>query len=357
MKKTLLFIPINFLLISLISFQIFGQEAKYEKSLHNAFTSNPGTVLDIKNIYGNLTFKNWEKNEISVDITISVWTKSEDKAQMYMDAFDVKVINDSNGLSFISIIDDSKLDKSFKNGKSKYNIDYVINHPVYLKMNIQNKYGNVALEETTGKLNINMKYGVLTANNLSFDDTKPVSSINIDYGKATIEKVSWCEFNLNYSTLDIKKSTASLVTSKYSNIYITDIFSLIAKSQYDVFKITKCNRMNIESKYSNLNSEKVINDLQLDLTYGSCNIKQVSSEFENINITGKYTDITVPIADGSCYQISAIVDYGSLKYSPKANIDRHISSIGTSINGFIGCSGNANAKVSVDCKYGDVRLF
>ncbi len=347
-----LFFGITFIL------QASGQDAKFEKSLHKDFVSNANTVLDVNNIFGNITCNNWEKNEISVDVIISVWAQTDEKARQYMDAFDVKVTNDSTGgISFTSVIDDNKLDKSFKHSKSKYQIDYVINHPVYLKMNINNKYGNINFNEVSGKTNIHLKYGVLTAKNLAFDDTSPVSIIDVDYGKAVIDKISWCEFHLNYSTLDIQKSTASLVTSKYSNVLITNIFSLIATSEYDVYKISSCNRMNINSKYSNINSDKIIYDLQLDLTYGNCNIKQISIEFENVQIVSKYTDVIAPIADGSCYQISANVDYGTLKYSPKANIDRHVSSIGTSINGFIGCKGNANAKVSVDSKYGDVKLF
>lgn len=358
MRKIIIFLLSTIVLGQLLlNTNTFAQDTKYEKSLHNSFNSDASTIFEINNIYGNIKANNWEKNEISVDIIITVWTRSEEKAQQYMNAFDVKILNDSNKISFSSIIDDEKLDKSFKSGKSKYNIDYVINHPVYLKMNINNKYGNITFNELYGKVNINLKYGILNASNLSFDDSQPASKINIDYGKARIDKISWCEFNLKYSTLEIEKSTASLINSKYSNVFITEIFSLIATSQYDVYKITNCSRMNLGSKYSNISSDKIVYDLQLNLNYGSCNIKQISNEFENVSINSNYTDVVASIADGSCYQISAIVDYGKLKYSPKANIDRHISAIGTSINGFIGCNGNAKSKVSVDSKYGDVKLF
>jgi len=315
------------------------------------------TLLEINNQYGNITLNNWEKNEISIDVVISVWTNSEEKAQEYMEAFDVKILNDSSKISLTSIIDNHKLDKSFQNGKSSYQINYIVNHPVYQKVNLNNKYGDIAINEISGKTNIKLDFGKLNVSNFAFDDTKPVSKIQVDYGKATIGKCTWGEFDLNYSTLDMQKSTAVIVNSKYSNVNIDETLVLISTSKYDNYKINQCNRMTISGNYTQVISDTINKELNMTLTYGSCNIKQIATGFENINITSKYTNITAPIADGSCYQINVNADYGSVKYSPKANVDEHVSTNGTNVNGFIGCKGNASAKVTVDSKYGDIKLY
>lgn len=334
-----------------------NNQAKFEKTLQHSFATDINTLLEINNKYGNITLNNWEKNEISVDISISVLTDSDEKAQEYMQAFDVKILNDSSKISITSIIDNNKLDRSFQKGKSNFQINYVINHPVYQKVILNNTYGDISIGEISGKTNIKLVHGKLKATNFAFDDTKPVSKIQVDYGKATIEKCSWGEFDLNYSTLEIQKSTAVIIKSKYSNVIIDEILVLIANVQYDNYKIKQCNRMTITGNYTHISSDIINNELSLNVTYGGCTIKQIAAGFENINITSKYTDITAPIADGSCYQINVNVDYGSLKYSPKANVDKHISAIGTSVTGFIGCKGNASAKVSVDSKYGDIKLY
>jgi hypothetical protein len=334
-----------------------NEQAKFEKSLHNSFSTNVNTLLEINNQYGNITLHNWEKNEISVDIVISVWTNTEEKAQEYLQALDVKIFSDSSKISFTSNIDNDKLDNSFQKGKSSFQINYIINHPVYQKVNLINKNGDISINELSGKTNIDLKHGKLNVTNLAFDDTKPVSKIQVDYGKATIGKCTWGEFDLNYSTLEINKSTAVIVKSKYSNVNIDEIMVLIANTKYDNYNIKQCNRMTISGDYTQINSDLISKELNLNVTYGSCTIKQIAADFENLDIKSKYTDVTAPIADGSCYQIDLTVDYGSAKVSPKANIDKHISSIGTTISGFIGCKGNTSVKVTVDSKYGDVKLY
>jgi hypothetical protein len=334
-----------------------NEQAKFEKSLHNSFSTNVNTMLEINNQYGNITFNNWEKNEVSVDIIISVWTNTEEKAQEYLQALDVKISNDSSKINFTSLIDNEKLDKSFQKGKSSFQINYIVNHPVYQKVNINNKYGDISINELCGKTNINLYHGKLNVTNFAFDDSKPVSKIQVDYGKATIGKCSWGDFELNYSTLEIKKSTAIIVKSKYSNVNIDEIMVLIANGKYDNYNIKQCNRMTMSGNYNQINSDLINKELSLDITYGSCTIKQVAADFENIDITSKYTNISAPIADGSCYQINVKAEYGSVKISPKANIDKHINSTGTSISGFIGCKGNASIKVNIDSKYGDIKLY
>ena len=359
MKTTLKAIFIFLLIVLNFSINSIAQDKqlKFEKTLNHSFPSNLNTLLEINNLYGNITLNNWEKNEISVNVIISVWTDSEEKAQEYIQAFDVKIINDTTKISFTSIIDNNKLDKSFKKGKSSYQINYVINHPVYLKVNLNNTYGDISINEISGKTNIKLIHGKFNATNLAFDDTKPVSKIQIEYGKATIGKCTWGEFVLNYSTIDMQKSTAVIVKSKYSNVNINEAYVLISTSQYDNYKILQCNRMTISSNYTQIESNLISKELILNLSYGGCDIKQIAADFDNVNITSKYTNITAPIADGSCYKINVNVDYGSIKFSPKANVDKHKSAIGTSVNGFIGCKGNASAKVSVDSKYGDIKLY
>lgn len=340
-----------------LSISAQNDQVKYEKTMHSSYPTEVNSLLEIHNQYGNITLENWNKNEVSIDITISIWTKDEEKAQEYLNAFDVNTTSDSLKISLSSIINQEILDKTFNKSKGKFQIDYVIHHPVYLKLNLDNVYGDISMQETTGKTYIYLSYGKLKATNFAFDDTKPLSKINIKYGKATIDKCSYCECDLSYSTLEIQKNTAVLINSNYSKVNINETYSLISTSLYDDYKIAQCNKLNITGSYSTISSDIIKNSLTLNINYGGCEIKQIDSDFSEINIESKYADINAPITDGSCYEINMKVNYGTAKCSPKANIDKHISSNSTNISGFIGCKGNASSKVIVNSTYGDIKLY
>ena len=326
--------------------------------MHNSYPTELNTIFEVHNQYGNLTLDNWNKNEVSIDITISIWTSNEEKAQEYLDAFDVKVTGDSSKISFSSVIDQDKLDKSlFNKFKGKFRIDYIVHHPVYLKLNLDNSYGDITMQETTGKSYIYLSYGKLKAANLAFDDTKPLSKINVNYGKATIDKCSYCECDLSYSTLEIQKNTALLLTSNYSKIRINETYSLVAKAMYDDYKITQCNKMNINGSYSTISSDTLKNELVLVLNYGNCNIKQISAGFSKVDADCKYADFTGHIEDGYCYQVDLIVFHGEIRCSPKANIDEHYGSSYASIEGYIGCKGNTSSKVTAKSTYCNFNIF
>ncbi|MBI5539206.1 MAG: hypothetical protein HY951_04055 [Bacteroidia bacterium] len=347
---------ITFITCLSIPMIVFSQQLKFEKKLQNSFNSNVNTVLHINNSYGNITFHNWEKKEISVDITITLFTENEAEAQKYIENADVVLMQDSDKIQYTTTIKYENLDKSFKKSKSKFQVDYVINHPVYLQINIENSYGNINIDEISGNSNINLNYGKFTAKNLAFYDAKPVSNININYSKAEIEKCTWSKIEADYSTLIIKKNTASEIKSAYSHVWINNSYGIYATSFYDDYKIKNCKKITLDANYTSTIIDTIEIDAKFNLNYGSFNIKRVSPEFESITINSNYTNVKTLIPDNACYTIDANLNYGKIDYSPKANVDKRMKNSQTSVTGAIGCS-QPQSKVSIKGNYCDISLY
>jgi len=339
-----------------ITFFSYSQQVKYEKKLHNDFGSTVNTILQINNHNGNIIFNNWEKKEISVDVIITLWTKYDDNAQKYLDAADVILQQDSEKIAYKTVINYENLDKFFKKLEGKFQIDYIIYHPVYLNVDLKNSYGNITFNELSGKANINLNYGHLTAVNLAFNDSKPVSKIKLNYAKAKIGKCTWSEWKIDYSTLSIKTNTASVIKSHYSHVLINNSYGIFAASMYDDYKINNCKKLTLDAKYSDINIDTLQTDANINLNYGDFGIQRVESDFKNIQIVSNYTDVKAIIPDDACYQLDATVSYCEIKYSPKSNVNRHVSNSETKINGTIGCK-QVRAKVYIESNYGDVKLF
>ena len=317
---------------------------------------NINTNLLINNSYGNITFNNWEKKEISIDVIITLYTDNEAESQKYLENADVILTQDSGNISYTTAIKYDNLDNSFKKSNSKFQVNYVINHPVYLKVNISNSYGDISFNEISGKSNINLNYGKLKAKNFAFDDSKPVSEVNLNYAKAEIEKCTWSKMNVEYSTLIINKNTAIELNSSYSHVWINNSYGIFAKSIYDDYKMKNCKKSDLNASYTATNIDTIEINANLNLNYGSFNTKTIYPAFENLTINSNYTKVKAIISDNACYQIDATLNYGQIEFSPKANIERRVKNSQTTVKGNIGCT-QPQSTVTIKGNYCDINLF
>ena len=79
----------------------------------------------------------------------------------------------------------------------------------------------------TDWLNLDIKYGNLTAGKLTRGNVKPLSKLSLAYGKASIDETGWLDMIVRYAgSVEITKSQALLIDSKYSKLSLgADKFS------------------------------------------------------------------------------------------------------------------------------------
>ncbi len=136
----------------LFSMGLSAQKQVFSNKIEKNFSVNTSTNFTVDNKNGTIDFEVWEKNEIQIEVTYEVNTSKVEKAPVYLQAFTLNVETDSNNIKITSVINDDFLDKTFRSGKSDYKINYHIKHPVYLNINVYNRYGDVNLNELSGNL-------------------------------------------------------------------------------------------------------------------------------------------------------------------------------------------------------------
>ncbi|MBL0884245.1 MAG: hypothetical protein IBJ16_13040, partial [Chitinophagaceae bacterium] len=161
-------------------------------------------TLSLKNQFGKMEIKTWDKNEIKVDVKIVVSTQEEDFANSLLDAIQVKDEKTADEISFRTQIGDEKKGWS-SNQSSKMNIDYTVYVPVKAKLNATNSFGPMELGDYSGEANITSSHGTLTAGNLS-----NLKSLKVNFGKAKIAKLGSAEINFSHTNIDIAEVTGDL---------------------------------------------------------------------------------------------------------------------------------------------------
>lgn len=206
---------------------------------------------------------------------------------------------------------------------------------------------------------MNVKYGDLTADKLTRGNVKPLNTITIAYGKATVYELGWAEINSRYvGMFSIDKATALLVDSKYSKVSVKEVSSLVADSKYDGYSVGTANNIVILGGYTDLRFERINKKLDVETKYGNLTVDYVPADFEKLSVKAGYCAVKLGIDPAACYRLSASSSYGSIKlddsqFSPNKRIQGNTS---TELDGKVGRCGSPSSEVTIDTSYGSVRL-
>jgi hypothetical protein len=305
-----------------------------------------------------VVIESWNKDQIIIDVKITVEMSNREKAQNYLDKIDVQFSEGSTVISAKTILEDNFNFSGWGDSK-RFRIDYNIKMPVGTDLTLSNKYGNTDIDELHGLLNLEIKYGNLTAGKLTRGNIKPLNKLVISYGKGTIDETGWLDLTVRYvGSMDIGKSQAILLDSKYSKISIGESSSVVGESKYDNLRIENIKNLVLENGYTEVNIGELTKKLTYNGSYGSFTINSIPAGFESIDVETHYMGVKLGIEESANYKLEAKVSYGGLKYNEEnfKNQKRIVENNSSEVSGTVGNEENPSAKVNVLSSYGTVRL-
>jgi hypothetical protein len=232
--------------------------------------------------------------------------------------------------------------------------------PKKTALTLSNKYGNTDIDELLGLLNLDIKYGNITAVTLSRGNEKPLSRLNIAYGKGSIEETGWLDLTVRYvGSLEINKCQALLLDSKYSKLSLVETSSLVGESKYDNIRIENINNLVLENGYTEVNIGELTKKLDYKGSYGSFSIDRVQAGFESLEVETRYMGVRIGIDDNSSYKLDAKISYGGLKYNESnfKNQRRIVENNSEEVSGVVGKEESPTATVRISSSYGSVKLY
>jgi hypothetical protein len=359
MKKSVCRSGALLLLVLLLTLPALKAE-EVTKEFHKEFTAGPNTALNIDNKYGDVVIQSWDKKQVVIDIKITVNHPSQDRARKYLNQIDVQFSDNESLISAKTVIDNDFNFTGWGGDSKKFSIDYNIKMPVEMALSLGNKYGNTDIDELHGLVNLNIKYGNLNAGKLTRGNIKPLSTLNLAYGKSSIDEAGWMDLTIRYSgTFSVDKSQALLLDSKYSKLTIGETSSIVGESKYDNIRIEKINNFVLDNGYCDVKIDELTKKLSYTGSYGSLEIEKILKGFETLETDTRYLGIKLGIEENASYKLDAKLSYGGLKYNEDRfrNQKRIIENNSTELSGIIGESESPTSRVSVKSSYGTVRLY
>jgi len=299
--KIIILINLTLLILSTLSAQSDTEVRTFMKTVH----VSKETSLEVNNKYGSIHISPWTKDSASIRAEVKAVASGHDKPGKMFDGITISITETSYLVraqtEFTQNI--NTLFESFKGMTSKLisydshvEINYYINIPDYLNLRIENKYGDVYMEDNKGNLSISVSNGSFKANSIGGE-----SSITLAFCDATINSISSGKINTSFSDLTIGETGDLKINSISSRFEIKKATLIMAESKRDKFFIDNLETLKGNSYFTDYKIGNLKKEIDLVARYGSVNADLVDKRFESININSGYSDLSLRFEQGASY--------------------------------------------------------
>jgi hypothetical protein len=308
-------------------------------SIRKSFPVRTGDAFRLTNKYGDVSVIKGKEDSLVICSTITIDQDNKNLLEKSMKMISVNIDKLKDTVYVATVYDKKFFNEEIRQGRTSFNVDYLIKVPVYMDIRITDEFGNVGVEELDGPLNIRLSQGILSVKKLTRGNLKPVSSIYVDHGKVTIDESNWLELTLvNCPSVNIGTAKAINLTSVISKVYIEDVSSMVNNSKSDSYSISVVNNMVSESTYSEFEIGILNNQLKSKITYGSLKVHEVGKAFSTIDIASSQARITVLTGQTRSFMTDIKVNDAQLDF-PYGNFPQIIKTVADYSTNLIGIAG------------------
>ncbi|MFH1159647.1 MAG: DUF4097 family beta strand repeat-containing protein [bacterium] len=316
------------------------------KTMKKQFAIQRDATLLLNNKFGDITCINWDKNEVLIEVTITVETKSEEKAQKVFNNIEIRFQGDPNRVEART-----EFTKEF-NSKGPFNVDYKVWMPAWVSIDLTNNFGDVFIEDLNGKGTFRVAYGNANLENLNHGD----NLVDVKFGSATIGTAKGAVITIQYSRLTLDYAGSLKIDSKFSDMQAGKVVVLDGAFEGGHIYLGQVSVMTVKTKFSNFNVEVLEEKLNLDCQYGNIEVDHVSAGFKSITVGNKFGSVELDLPPDAAYNLDAESKFGGIKF-PESNAKftyREISDQKQVFRGTVG--NNPAATVTIRTEFGNITL-
>ena len=308
-------VTLLFASLFLFSFALNAQE-ELTKEFHKEYSAKEGTKLELNNRYGDIILQTSETDQVTIDVKVTVKYPNKERAEKLMSYIDVQFSEEAGLISAKTNIDEKFNFTGWSGDSRRFSIDYFVKMPVWMDLGLVNRYGNSEIDDLTGYVNFDVKYGNITAAKLTRGNVKPLSTVNISYGNCSIDEAGWLEITTRYSgDFSITKGQALSVDSKYSKLKFGSVSSLAGEMRYNNLRIDDINNLVLDGGYTEINVGTLYKKLVYEGGYGSLSVDRIPAGFESLDVDTHYTGVRLGIEEDASYSLEAKTSYCGVRYN------------------------------------------
>lgn len=280
-------------LAMLSSFQANAQFSETREFVKR-FKIQEETRIDITNKYGKIELNTWDKDSVVIRFKMEINEKKPDKLRKTLDNLDFDISNSQHFLIVKTQVDKyrSQIESEFLKFKEtilqtsgSIRIDLQVWLPNDHELHLENKFGDILMDDYQGEIQISLSNGKLKAGDLP----KRVS-LNLSFADATVNNLKNGTIISNYSDINLKNAGIIKLESKSSTIEILNSQDLYIDSRRDKYRLRLAEKVEAVTSFSHLMISELKEKANLRMSYGSVEMEKILNSFSNIYLETRSTD-------------------------------------------------------------------
>ena len=302
-------------------------QSEHKRNISKEFSVGSTPTLNVSNSFGKINIVEGAGDKIIFNITITGKGKNDNDAKKYSEAVDVNIVqtgNRVNAKTFLQSINCKNCGRS---------TDYEIIVPKNTKFILDNRHGDVSINNTTEFAEINIEFGKFYANELADAD------INIRHGESTINKSN---------NLKLKSS--------FSKHKLGVVGSVKGDFRHGGFDAKEIGSANVEAEFSTISIDRLKNSfISKNFRHGSLEINKVDNDFSNIEIDASFTKVQVDLTGNHNFKAALYTNFGSIDTGNLKFIEKSLDKK-DAVVGVVGNVKDPSATVNISNRHGNIEL-
>lgn len=297
-----MFMLVLFLLpISLLAKGDFSKPTKKE------FNIDKGAKLSLNCEFTGIKAYNWDKDVISIEVTVTVDAKNQSKAD---DKFERVIVEMSGNSSLVELR--TGLGSGYFNNKNNnsIDIDVLIYYPSHISLELDNEFGSSFFENIEGPVDVDVSYGNFEANNLSSDQL----DLEAEFGQINVKRFQAGKVKVAYGGFTAQVAAVIKLDSEFSSNEIETVSQLDLETAYDKNFFGEVSVVFAESEFSSIRIDQLEKHIELNIDYGSIKIRDIASDFDKININSEFTGVDLYFKSPANFAFKASSEMGNINY-------------------------------------------
>jgi len=331
------------------------------KKIERTYKMTDAGELQLENKYGNINLYGWNKDEVSVVISVKVNHRKKENAEDLLKRISTVIRESDNFVSiryeiaekssgwFSRLFDEAN---PFDFNRSNIQIDYTVYMPAKAELKVTNTFGDVIIEDWSGKLKALVEHGDLWINQ---DLNK--ADITMRYGKLRASDIDYGTLDFKNGTIDIEDSKNLRITSSGTEIIMNTINSLEFYSNKDEVTIEEVGTIYGTLKFSTLELNSLNKDADLNLRVADFRVSKIVAPDAELILEQESAEISLNI-EGFSHRFDATIEQGLVRL-PKSfeNIDSKILDKGKKLREIKGTYGDdVQGSITITGRKGVVLL-
>ena len=339
---------LTLIFICLSPFFLYSQTA--ERLIEDQFSIGESAQLKIDSKFTDVKIINNDEDQISIEARLWVKSDRQELAEELLQNLNVSIEKSGNEISVTTVIPE----KMPSRRNTEFGIELSVYAPVYIDLDLNNKYGSAFIEEISGLAMINIEFGNLKVQELTRGKEKPYDELRLEHSKASIEEAGWLKADISYSKISIEESEALMLLTKYSGVSISEIVSLVSDSKYDTYKIDEIVNFSGEMKYANLSIGELSKKFEIKSSYSSVKVAEINADFEMITIQNSRGGYKLGIDDNASFTLMGTAERGDISINGMDNLSKRVENADKYVSGEYG--EDPKSKVEIYVKEGSVKI-